>query len=99
MISFYLKNNLIYFFFGKTLFKEDNILFAYPSDTKEWANLLLDKNKKYLSDKENIINNFLNSELPTLGDRREMKIEEWYDYFDEIWDKAILYNLNNDKSI
>lgn len=33
------------FFFGKTLVKENNALFAYPHDIKQWVHFIFDKYK------------------------------------------------------
>ena len=41
--SFKIEFNI--FFFGKTLVKEENKLFAYPSDIKMWIRTLFAKNK------------------------------------------------------
>jgi hypothetical protein len=38
-----LKNNFDTFFFGKTLLKENNQLYAFPSDIQRWAAYELEK--------------------------------------------------------
>ncbi len=39
------KNDFQKFFFGKTLVKENNTLFAYPHDIKNWVSFIFDKYK------------------------------------------------------
>lgn len=37
------KSDFQIFFFGKTLFKKDNLLFAYPHDIKMWIRFMFNK--------------------------------------------------------
>jgi hypothetical protein len=37
------KNDFQLYFFGKTLFKKDNSLFAYPHDIKMWIRFMFNK--------------------------------------------------------
>lgn len=37
------KKDFDYFFFGKTLTKKDNALFAYPHDIKAWIKFIYEK--------------------------------------------------------
>jgi hypothetical protein len=37
------KTDFQLFFFGKTLLKKDNILFAYPHDIKMWTRFMFNK--------------------------------------------------------
>lgn len=37
------KKDFQLFFFGKTLLKKDNSLFAYPHDIKEWTRFMFNK--------------------------------------------------------
>lgn len=37
------KKDFEYFFFGKTLTKKDNALFAYPHDIKAWVKFIYEK--------------------------------------------------------
>ena len=39
------KSDFQLFFFGKTLVKENNILFAYPHDIKMWVRFIFNKYK------------------------------------------------------
>ncbi len=37
------KNDFQTYFYGKTFFKKNNILFAYPHDIKKWALFMFNK--------------------------------------------------------
>ena len=37
------KTDFQLFFFGKTFFKKDNVLFAYPHDIKKWTRFMFHK--------------------------------------------------------
>ena len=37
------KKDFQLYFFGKTLFKKNNLLFAYPHDIKNWINYMFNK--------------------------------------------------------
>ncbi|MFY7743095.1 MAG: hypothetical protein ACOVQR_10630 [Flavobacterium sp.] len=39
------KSDFQLFFFGKTLLKKDNVLFAYPHDIKNWTRFMFNKYK------------------------------------------------------
>ncbi|CAN1542904.1 hypothetical protein MCETHM1_01834 [Flavobacteriaceae bacterium] len=39
------KNDFQMYFFGKTLVKENNVVFAYPHDVKMWVSFIFNKYK------------------------------------------------------